>query len=107
MNEHQPASSDLPVSAVKRDLRRTPIHRQLLKLVRDGRIEWCASVGPYGGFAPVGGIRFPPGDGLVALYELRNAELIEVTAETGRVHITAAGLVRLSQWDGWQRAKAS
>lgn len=105
MNEHR--VSHLSSATIERGFRRTPAHLQVLKLVRDGHIEWRANVGPYGDFAPVGATRFPPSDELVALYELRNAELIGVQTETGRVYITTAGLARLIQWDAWRQGKAS
>lgn len=87
--------------------RRTPAHRQVLTLVRDGRIEWRAGVGPCGGFAPVDGARYSASDELVALYELRKAGLIGVAVETGRVYITASGLTRLAEWTTWPQHKAS
>lgn len=85
-------------ATTNRGLRRTPVHRQVLTSVREGRIEWRAGLGPHGGFAPVRGARIPPGDELVALYELRDAGLIAVDRDNGRVQVTAAGLARLLQW---------
>lgn len=90
-----------------RGLQCTPIHWRLLQLVRDGRIDWRTSIGPYGGFAPADGSLFPPCDALVALYELRNAGLIGVDAEAGKVYLTESGMARLPQLSDWQRNKAS
>lgn len=101
MNEHH-VSSTLQCASTRPHFRRTPVRKQLLQLVGDGRIEWRASIGPYGGFAPVGGTKFPPCNGLVALYELRNAELITVEPEYGRVYVTAAGLALLAEWEDRQ-----
>lgn len=101
MNEHH-VSSTLQLAPAQPHFRRTSVRRELLQLVGDGRIEWRASIGPYGGFAPVGGTTFPPGDGLVALYELRNADLIMVEPESGRVYVTAAGLAQLAEWEDRQ-----
>lgn len=83
------------------------IHQHLLRLVRDGRIMWRADIGLSGGFAPVGGGRFPPGDALVALYELRNAHYIGVEAESGRIFITRLGLALLLPRNDLHRRKAS
>lgn len=84
-----------------------PLHQHILRRVRDGHIEWRAGIGPSGGFAPVDGKRFSPGEELVALYELRNANLIGVKIDTGRVFITRAGLERLLRPRDEQRQKAS
>lgn len=105
MYEHQ--ASDLTRSGSMRNVRRTPAHRAALVLVRDGNIEWRPGVGPYGGFAPVGGHRFGPCSELVALYELRNAQFISVSAQTGAVSLTKSGMEHLNQWDRWQQDKAS
>lgn len=70
----------------------TPIHQQTLALVRDGYIAWCNKTGPLGGFGHADGRRIPPSADLVALYELRDAQLIVVDRQSGRVTITTAGL---------------
>lgn len=91
----------------RREFRRTPVHQQVLTRVLEGQIAWRTTVGLSGGFVPVGGPPFGPSEELVALYELRNAGLIDVDAGLGRVTITADGLARLSQWVSWQHGKAS
>lgn len=105
MYEHQ--ASDLTRSGSMRNFRRTPAHRAALVLVRDGKIEWRPGVGPYGGFAPKGGHRFAPSSELVALYELRNAQLISVNMQTGAVALTRSGMEHLNRWQSWQQDKAS
>lgn len=82
-------------------LRLTPVHRQVLALVRDRHITWHASTGPFGGFALADGSRIQPSIELVALYELRNAELITVNKLAGHVAITSTGMSHLTR----QRAK--
>lgn len=72
-------------------LHMTPNHSNVLITVRDGRIRWRNSEGPFGGFRMVDGTRIMPGHDLVALYELRNLRLIEVNTTTGHVTITAHG----------------
>lgn len=90
-----------------RELRRTPVHQQMLTWVLDGKIEWRTAVGLSGGFVQADGPPFPPSEELVALYELRNAGLIAVDLALGRVTITAEGLARLSKWTSWQHGRAS
>lgn len=51
-----------------------------------------AHTGPFGSFGNADGTRIAPGGVLVALYELRNADLISVDKPSARVSITAAGL---------------
>lgn len=75
----------------------TPIHLRVLELVRDRHIMWRASTGPYGGFGFADGSHIPPSDELVALYELRDAALIVVGKDSGRVAVTAAGMSRLAR----------
>ncbi|MGH3520040.1 MAG: hypothetical protein ACRDQ7_22165 [Haloechinothrix sp.] len=90
-----------------REFRRTPVHLHVLSAVREGRVAWRTTVGVSGGFVSVGGMPFPPGDELVALYELRNSGLIAVDITVGSVRITPAGVARLTQWISWQHGKAS
>lgn len=78
-------------------LRPTPAHLQVLALVRDRQITWRASTGPFGGFALADGSRIQPSIELVALYELRNAELITVNKLAGQVAITSAGMGHLTR----------
>lgn len=78
-------------------LRFTPLHRQMLALVRDGQITWRARTGPFGGFARADGSRIQPSIELVALYELRNAEFITVNKLAGHVAITRAGMGRITR----------
>lgn len=73
-------------------IRFTPIHQQVLVLVRDGRIAWRNRTCPVGGFSHAGGPRVSPGLDLVALYELWNAQLIVVDRQAEQVTVTAAGL---------------
>lgn len=75
----------------------TPVHLRALALVREDQITWRTQTGPHGGFGLADGTRIPPGNDLVALYELRNAGLITVNRFAGRVAITAAGLARLTR----------
>lgn len=75
----------------------TPVHLQALALVRDDQITWRTQTGPHGGFGLADGTRIPPGNELVALYELRNAGLIAVNRPAGRVTITAVGVARLTR----------
>lgn len=82
-------------------LRLTPAHRQVLALVRDRQVTWCASTGPFGGFAHADGSRIEPSVELVALYELRNAECITINKLAGHVAITSIGMGHLTR----QRAK--
>lgn len=77
-------------------IRLTPVHTQVLALVRDRQFTWWAPIGPFGGFAMADGSRIPPSLELVALYELRNAELISVDTVTGRVTITSVGMGHLA-----------
>lgn len=100
-------SSAASASSAADRLRRTPVHRDVLASVISGRVAWRTTVGPSGGFVHADGMPFEPGDELVALYELRNARLISVTPELGRVSATALGLSRLAQWNSWQHGKAS
>lgn len=76
-------------------LRLTPAHLQVLALVRDRQITWRASTGPFGGFALADGSRLEPSIELVALYELRNAELITVNKLAGDVAVTSTGMRHL------------
>jgi hypothetical protein len=76
-------------------LRLTPAHLQVLALVRDRQITWRASTGPFGGFALADGSRLEPSIELVALYELRNAELITVNKLAGHVAVTSTGMRHL------------
>lgn len=85
----------------------TPVHRQVLTLVRDRQIIWRSLTGPYGGFSRADGSRIPPSDQLVALYELRNANMITVNTVTSIVAVTPAGMARLAHWDAQQHRKAS
>ena len=78
-------------------IRLTPVHLRVLELVRDRKIIWRRQTGPYGGFGDADGTRIPPSNELVALYELRNADLITVNREAGRVAITAAGMSHLTR----------
>lgn len=75
----------------------TADHLDMLGRVRDGAIMWRSDVGLSGGFSPADGSRFPPSDALVVLYELRNAGLIGVEMDGGRVLLTVAGKARLNQ----------
>jgi hypothetical protein len=83
--------------------RLTPVHRQVLALVRDRQITWRTSTGPFGGFALADGSRIQPSIELVALYELRNAELITVNKIAGHVAITGAGMGHLARQRAIQR----
>lgn len=74
-------------------LHMTPNHWDVLSTVRDGRIGWRDSEGPFGGFTMVDGTRIVPGHDLVALYELRNAGLIAVNTKSGHVTATAHAAV--------------
>lgn len=76
--------------------RLTPDHVQALEFVRDGQIAWRRETGPFGGFVRADGSSIPPSSQLVALYELRRADLIRVRRDAGRVTVTAAGLTRLT-----------
>lgn len=78
-------------------LRLTPVHLQVLTLVRDRQITWRACADPFGGFALADGQRIQPSIELVALYELRNAELITVNRLAGQVAITSAGMGHLTR----------
>jgi hypothetical protein len=78
-------------------LRLTPVQLQVLALVRNRQITWRASTGPFGGFALADGSRIQPGLEFVALYDLRNAELITADRAAGRVAITRDGLRHLTR----------
>ncbi len=54
------------------------------------------------GFAYFNGMRLAPGELLVALYELRDAQLLSV--DGGVVRLTADGEARLSEWDATRAA---
>lgn len=77
-------------------LHRTPVHTYALRCVWEQRITWDTHVGLYGGFRFANGMRITPGNDLVALYELRDAGLIEVG---DGVRLTPAGVERLSEWE--------
>lgn len=81
-------------------LHRTPVHAVMLRAVWEGRITWDQKVGPAcntGGFRWSNGARLQPGDDLVALYELRDAGLILVSA--GGVTVSCEGAARLAEWE--------
>lgn len=78
-------------------IRLTPVHLRALSIVRDRQIIWSAQTGPFGGFTYADGARIPPSSDLVALYELRNADLITVNRFAGQVALTRAGMAHLSE----------
>lgn len=88
-------------------LRLTPVHWQVLALVRDRQITWRANTGPSGGFALADGSRIQPSIELVALYELRNADLIVVNKLAGHVAITSAGMGQLADQRGKNQRDAA
>lgn len=75
----------------------TSVHRRVLALVRDRQIAWSSRTGPSRGFLRADGGLIPPSD-LVALYELRNADLITVDKHAPRVAVTSAGMTLLARW---------
>jgi hypothetical protein len=77
---------------------RSPEQQEVLLAVVRGEVEWCTTVGPSGGFVRKGGMPVAPVAKLVALYELRDAGLIAVDVNYGRVTATSAGLATMAQW---------
>lgn len=78
-------------------LHRTPVHHEALSQVQARGIEWRDKAGPYGRFAYRDGAEITDPTTLVALYQLRDAELIRV--DGAAVLITLAGSRRLGEWD--------
>lgn len=97
-NEMETMMSAEPTTRAPRSFRRTPRHLEMLESARDHKIRWRVGVCGAGAFANDTGRPVTPGQYLVALYELRNAQLIVVDRATGTVRITATGLRRIEEW---------
>lgn len=78
-------------------LHRTPVHHEALEWVQARKIEWRPKAGSFGRFGYRNGSEITEPAVLVALYQLRDAELIRI--EGLEVLITLAGTRRLSEWD--------
>lgn len=75
-----------------------------LRQVADEQVEWSDDRGVSGGFTGMDGIRLDPWM-LVALYELRTRNLLQVKGTA--VLTTSAGADRLRRWDTAQLARWS
>lgn len=78
-------------------LHRTPVHHEALEDVQARKVEWRPKAGSFGRFAYRNGAVITEPVVLVALYQLRDAELIRVDGQA--VLITLAGARRLGEWE--------